>query len=103
MFSKLKQFNDLKNRAKAMQDTLAKETAVGSAAWGKVKVTMNGNIQATQVEIDDALMNDKAKLQEHLRDAINDATGAVQKIMASKLKDIGGLDLANEFGDALKT
>lgn len=102
MFNKLKQFNDLKNRAKAMQEALAKETATGSAAWGKVKITMNGNLQATAVEIDDSELADKSKLQEHIREAINDAAQAVQKIMASKLKDIGGLDLANEFGDAVK-
>ncbi len=102
MFNKLKQFNDLKNRAKAMQETLAKETATGSAAWGKVKVTMNGNLQAVSVDIDESELTNKSKLQEHIREAINDATQAVQKIMATKLKDIGGLDLANEFGDAIK-
>lgn len=102
MFSKLKQFKDLKDRAKQIQDALSQETAEGTASWGKVKVIINGNQQVLSISIDDSLMTDRPKLQDAIKEATNDAIGKIQKIMATKLKDIGGLDLASEFGDALK-
>ena len=102
MFTKLKQFQDLKNRAKQMQHTLEQETAEGSAGWGKVKIVMDGNQHVRSVTIDPEAMQDRTKLQEYIREATNDAVTKIQKIMAGKLKDMGGLDLAKEFGDALK-
>jgi len=102
MFSKLKQFKDLKDRAKAIQTALSQESAEGTSGWGKVKITIDGNQNITNVLIDQAVMDDRAKLQELIREATNDAIQKIQKIMASKLKDIGGLDLAAEFGDAIK-
>ncbi len=103
MFSKLKQFKDLKDRAKEIQAALAQETAEGTAGWGKVKVVINGNQQILSVSIDESVMNDRVKLQELIVEATNDAIGKIQRVMASKLKDIGGLDLAQEFGDAMKS
>lgn len=102
MFSKLKQFKDLKDRAKQIQDALSQETAEGAAGWGKVKVVINGNQKVLTVSIDDSVMGDKTKLQEMIVEATNDAIGKIQRVMATKLKDIGGLDLAAEFGDAMK-
>jgi DNA-binding YbaB/EbfC family protein len=103
MFSKLKQFKDLKDRAKEIQAALAQETAEGTAGWGKVKVVINENQQILSVSIDESVMNDRVKLQELIVEATNDAIGKIQRVMASKLKDIGGLDLAQEFGDAMKS
>lgn len=101
MFQKLKQFQDLKEKAKALQAALAVEMAEGSAGWGKVKVTINGNQEVQNIVIDDAAMADKAKLQDMLKEATNDAIKKIQGKMALKLKDIGGLDLAKEFGDSV--
>ncbi|MFH0856530.1 MAG: YbaB/EbfC family nucleoid-associated protein [bacterium] len=91
MFEKLKQFKDLRDQAKQMQNTLAKETAEGSAAWGKVKITMNGNMEITKLEIDDELMSDKEKLTDAIKDAHKDVMKNVQKIMAKKMQEMGGL------------
>lgn len=102
MFNKLKQLNDLKNKAKELQEVLSKESEQGSAGWGKVKVTMNGNQKVTAIEIDQELLSDKAKLENLMMEAVNDAIGKIQVTMAKKLKDVGGLDLASEFGDAIK-
>lgn len=102
MFSKLKQFQDLKNRAKELQAALSQESAEGTAGWGKVKVIINGNQEVQEVVIEDSLMTDKAKLQDLVKEAMNDGMKKIQAKMASKLKDIGGLDLAKEFGDAMK-
>jgi len=102
MFSKLKQFQDLRSRAKTVQSALEKETAEGSAGWGKVKVTVNGNQRLTNVTIADEAMSDKAKLQDLIKDAVNDSMEKMQKLMAGKLKDIGGLDLAKDIQDMMK-
>lgn len=103
MFSKLKQFKDLKDRAKEIQSALSQETAEGTAGWGKVKVVINGNQQVLSVTIEEGAMSDRVKLQELIVEATNDAIGKIQRVMATKLKDIGGLDLAQEFGDAMKS
>jgi len=102
MFNKLKQFKDLRSRAKEIQGVLGKESAQGSAGWGKVKVDITGNQQVTAVTIEPDVMNDRAKLQDLVKDAVNDAIQKIQKIMASKMKDSGGMDLAQEFGEMMK-
>lgn len=90
MFEKLKQFKDLRDQAKQMQGALAKETAEGSAAWGKLKITMNGNMEILNLTIDDELMASKEKLADAVKDAHKDAMKNVQKIMAKKMQEMGG-------------
>ena len=102
MFSKLKQFKDLKSKAKNIQNILSQESVEGSAGWGKVKIQMNGNQLVTAVMIEPDAMKDKTKLQDMVKDAVNDAVQKVQKVMSTKLKEVGGLDLAAEFGEAIK-
>ncbi len=102
MFNKLKQFKDIKDKAKRIQSVLSKETVEGSAGWGKVKVKIDGNQQFLDVSIDPSVMDDRAKLESMIKEASNDAIKKIQQIMATKLKDVGGLDLANELGDMMK-
>ncbi|MEO5927501.1 MAG: YbaB/EbfC family nucleoid-associated protein [Patescibacteria group bacterium] len=101
MFSKLKQFKDIRDKAKSIQSALAEERIEGSAGWGKIKVMMDGNQRVTSISIDPELMNDKAKVENTLKEAFNDAIEKVQKVMASKLKDLGGLDLAEDMKDMM--
>lgn len=101
MFSKLKQFKDIRDKAKTIQSALAQERIEGAAGWGKVKVTMDGNQRVTSVAIEPELLQDKAKLETTLKEAFNDAIEKVQKVMASKLKDLGGLDLAEDMKDMM--
>lgn len=99
---KLKQFKDLKDKAKALQDQLSEITSEGSAAWGKVKITINGTQQVTNVSIDQELMADKTKLEQSLKEAFNDAAQKLQQILAAKMREGGGMDIMNEFGDMMK-
>ena len=99
MFSKLKQFKDIRDKAKVIQSQLAHESAEGSAAWGKVKVTIDGNQHVTNVVIDPTVLDDAKKLSDAVKDATNDAMTKIQKIMAQKLKESGGLDLAGDLKD----
>jgi len=101
MFNKLKQFKDINDKAKTIQTALAKESAEGTAGWGKVKVKIDGNQQVLDVSIDPSAMDDRAKLEGMIKDAANDAIKKIQQVMSTKLKDIGGLDLANELGDMM--
>jgi len=101
MFNKLKQFKDIRDKAKVIQAALASEKAEGQAGWGKVKVEVDGNQHAVSVTIDPSAMEDKAKLEGMIKDAFNDAMQKIQKVMATKLKDIGGLDLAKDMQDMM--
>lgn len=98
MFSKIKQIKELRDQAKTIQSALAEITVEGSAAWGKVVVKMNGNQEVLDVKIDDELMTQKTKLQEALKEAINEAVKKVQKEMAGKMKDMGGMEAFKNFG-----
>jgi nucleoid-associated protein EbfC len=102
MFTKLKQFKDIRDKAKEIQNALSQERVEGSAGWGKVKVSMDGNQRVLDVVIDPSLLTDAKALTTHVKDAVNDAIQKVQKTMASKLKDLGGDDLAREMQDMMK-
>ncbi|MCB9798622.1 YbaB/EbfC family nucleoid-associated protein [Candidatus Nomurabacteria bacterium] len=93
MLNKLKQFKDLRDQAKSMQNELEKESITASAAGGKVTMTMNGNLQMTGIAIDDELLDasKKDKLQEAIKDAHKDAIKQMQRVMAMKMKEMGGL------------
>jgi DNA-binding YbaB/EbfC family protein len=102
MFNKLKQFKDIRDRAKVIQDALANEKVEGSAAWGKLKVQMDGNQKVFDVSIDPSLLTDAKALGNHVKDAVNDAVTKVQKTMATKLKDLGGADLSKDIQEMMK-
>ena len=91
MFNKLKQFKDLRDQAKQMQNVLAQESAEGQADWGKVKVKINGNQEIIDIQIDPELLtaDNKDKLQNAIKDATNDAIKKVQRIMAEKMQQSG--------------
>lgn len=90
MFSKIKQVQDLRNQAKKIQQVLAEETVEGSGAWGKVKITMNGNQEVKKVNIDQELLANKEKLEDAVKEAIDDSIKKIQKVMASKMSQMGG-------------
>ena len=93
MFNKLKQFKDMRDQAKTMQSTLAQESVTVKAAGDKIILTMDGNLSMTGLAIDDELLDPtkKEKLQEAIKDAHKDALKKIQRIMAMKMKEMGGL------------
>ena len=94
MFSKLKEVKDLAGQAKKLQDQLKNESIVIDK--GGIKITMNGNQVVEKVEISDELMGKKEKIENGIKDAINDGIKKVQKIMSEKMR---GMD---EFKSLLK-
>lgn len=93
MFNKLKQIKDIRDQAKDMQAKLAKESVTVKAASGAVVMTMNGNLALTGLAIDDALLDPskKNKLQDAIKKAHEDALKKMQRTMALKMKEMGGL------------
>lgn len=94
MFSKLKQIKDLRNQAKTIQGMLAKESVETTAAWGKVKVKMSGNQELESVDIDPEMLAPAKKrdLESAVKEAVNEANKKVQRIMAQKVREQGGLE-----------
>ncbi len=87
MFSKLKQFQDLRSQAKTMQNALAQETITEEK--NGVKVVLNGNMEIINLSLNESLP--KSSQEEILKNCLNDALKRAQRIMAKKLQDMGGI------------
>ena len=98
MFNKIKAIKDLRSQAKQMQSALSEIEEEGSAAWGKVKISVDGNQKVLNISIDEEMMGDKEKLEDAIKEAFNDAMKKIQKKMALKMKDMGGLDALKNLG-----
>ena len=86
MFNKLKQFKDLRSQAKTMQNALAQESITVEKSG--VKLTLNGNMEVTALSLGDA---SKESLERILPDLFNDAVKKAQRLMAEKVRGMGGL------------
>ena len=91
VFSKLKQFKDMRSSAKKAQDILGAETVEGQGAWGKVKIGMTGTFEVKSVVIDEALVGKKSELEGAVKDAIADSVKKVQFVLFKKRKELEGL------------
>lgn len=88
-------------KAQKMQDNVQKAqeeikllAAVGKSDGGNVQVHINGERQATNVQIDSSLMDDKELLEDLIITAINDANQQISDISAAKIKNAtGGVSL----------
>jgi len=86
MFNKLKQIKDLRDQAKTMQNALAKESV--TIERGGVTIIMNGNLEVTTLTINDSAS--KESTEKNVKEAINEAVKKTQKLMATKLQEMGG-------------
>ena len=93
MFNKLKQFRDLRAQAKTMQSALSQESVTVKTAGDKIIMTMDGNLKMTALAIDDELMapDKKEKLQNGVKDAYDECLKKIQRVMATKMKEMGGM------------
>lgn len=88
----------MRSQAKKMQNEMSEITAEGQAAWGKIKIKIDGNQNVLDVTIDESVMDNREKLQDEIKNAFNDAVKGIQKKMATKMKDMGGLDAFKNMG-----
>lgn len=86
MFSKLKQFKDLRSQAKTMQNALAGE--IITAEKRGIKVVMDGNMEIKSVTIGEDYP--KEKLGGIVADCVNEAIKKTQRVMAKKMQEMGG-------------
>lgn len=93
MFNKLKQFKDLRDQAKQLQEVLSQEQVTSSAAGGKVQITMDGNLVILSINIDPSMLSPEKKmvLESALKEAHADVLKNMQRRMALKMKEMGGL------------
>ncbi|MFA6417308.1 MAG: YbaB/EbfC family nucleoid-associated protein [Candidatus Falkowbacteria bacterium] len=87
MFSKLKQFRDLRSQAKTIQDVLAQE--VITEEKNGVTIKMNGNMEVLNITLAGGM--DKAAQENALKNCFNEAVKKAQRLMAKKLQDMGGI------------
>ncbi len=95
IFSKLKQFKDLRDQAKTIQNALAKETIHADGAGGKLQLIMDGNTQVNGISIDPEFLapEKKDRLERELKDLINNGVKKAQMVMAKKAREMGNLNL----------
>ena len=92
MFNKLKQYNDLRKQANVIKNAMASETIeVNNRA---IKIVMDGNQEIKTISInEDFLSKDKkGDLEKEIQNAVAEAIKKVQRKMAMKMQEMGGLD-----------
>lgn len=88
VFSRLKQFKELRSKAKQIQEKLSQETIHVEGAKGKIHLIMDGNQKVLSLDIDPELLDpqNKKSLEEDLKKLYNEAIKKVQRIMAQKVQ-----------------
>lgn len=91
MFDMLGKLGQMKKAMEEVKSRLEHITVLGEAGEGHVKVTMNGNMKTTKVEIHDRLMDPsrKEELEELLEIANNRALNQARSVMESEMKAVG--------------
>ncbi|MBU2542119.1 YbaB/EbfC family nucleoid-associated protein [Patescibacteria group bacterium] len=91
MFNKLKQFKDIRDKAKNIQSKLADESSTSES--NGVSLTMDGNLKLTKVNVNADLLNadKKDRLEKAFISAHDDVSKKIQKIMATKMREMGGI------------
>ncbi len=92
VFSKLKQFKDLRDQGKKLQGALAGESVTVRTMGDKVVLTMDGSMQITGLAIDPEVLtpDKKEKLENAIKEAHSDALKKMQRIVAGKMQAMGG-------------
>jgi DNA-binding YbaB/EbfC family protein len=93
MFNKLKQIRDLRHQAKNLQNKLSEHVVTEESNWGKLKISLDGNMEVKSLSIDPSLLSkeNKEELEKDLENLFNSAVKKAQKEMASVMSKEGGL------------
>lgn len=92
----LKQLKQMQSDLVKAQKELAKETVIGEAGNGAVKVTITGDQKVTGIEIEPSLLvaNDANKLNSLIKEAVNNALDASRELAKERLGPLSqGLSL----------
>ncbi len=93
VFQKLKQYKDLRDKAKNIQSELAQESVV--VEENGVSLVMDGNQEILKVEIQDELLapEKKDKLEQAIKGAVNQAHKKIQRVMVEKMRSSGDFNI----------
>jgi len=90
MFNKLKQFKDLRDQAKNLQNILAQEKV--EVDLDGIKLVMNGNQEVVSLILPDDISKDE--LENKIPQAFNKAIEKVKRLMVEKMQ-AGNITLPN--------
>lgn len=99
----MQQTKKFQAKMQALQEEVATAVVVGESGAGRVKVSMNGRHDVTQVDIAPELLQgstpeDKTLLEELIAGAVNDAVRRVEKHQSEKMSELtGGMTLPPGF------
>lgn len=95
VFSKLKEFKDLRDQGKKLQDLLAGESVTVKTANDKIVLTIDGNLQISGLALDDEILNPskKDKLISGIKEAHAEALKKMQRTIATKMQSMGGFNM----------
>lgn len=95
VFSKLKQFKDLRDQGKKLQSALGDESVTAHTAGGQVALTMNGSLGIQHLSLAPELLSpDKQeKIQNAIKDAHNEALKKMQRIISAKMQQMDGFKM----------
>lgn len=81
---KLKDVNEMRKQAKAMEALLATETVSGKSSGSKIVITMDGNQNIKSVEVSPDIVGDKSEIGRNIRSALEDLFKQHKKMLQSK-------------------
>ena len=84
LFDKLKDINEMRKQAKAMEGKLATEIVSGKSSGGKIVLTIDGNQNIKSVEVSPDIAGDKSEVARHIRAALEDLFKHHKKMLQSK-------------------
>ena len=84
LLDKLKDVNEMRKQAKAMEAVLTTQIVSGKSSGGKIILTIDGNQNVKSVEISQDIIGDKAELGRHMRSALEDLFKQHKKMLQSK-------------------
>ena len=94
MVSMIQKAKKMQEDMKIAQEEIKSTSCQGESGSGAVRITLNGDYRATNIQIDESLLTDKVILENLIMNALNDASSQVSEISKAKLKNVtGGINL----------
>lgn len=84
MFDQLKDMNKMREQAKQMQQALAHEEVLGQSKDAMIRIVTDGNQGIKSVEVLDAIVGDRKKIAQDIREALTDLNDNYKKMVSKK-------------------